>query len=74
MPRGIGVFDAVGRGLGDGSRAGVLDAWPLFSLGMTGMTENITQLDSVSEVCLIVGKSEKVRDAADTSLRSFHYC
>ena len=54
MPRGVGVFDAVGRGLGSGSRAEVLDTWPLFSLGMT---KKITQLDSVSEVCLISDKS-----------------
>lgn len=54
VPRGVGVFDAVGRGLGSGSRAEVLDTWPLFSLGMT---KKITQLDSVSEVCLISDKS-----------------
>ena len=55
VPRGVGVFDAVARRLGGGSRARGSDAQSSFSLGMT---EEIKQLDSVSEVCLISGKSE----------------
>ena len=68
MPRGVGVFNTMRRGLGGGSRDGVLDAWPLFSLGIM---EKMMQHDSVSEVCLISGTSERVRNAADTSLRKF---
>ena len=45
VPRGVGVSDAFGLGLGSGSRAGALDAQPLSSLGMT---EDIEQSDSVS--------------------------
>ena len=46
VPRGVGVFDVLGLGLGDGSRAGAFDSRPLSS---PGMMEKIKQFDSVND-------------------------